>query len=75
MNDSKVTTQASDTLCSATRGPRTSITSSDLLEAIKELETELKGDNDKLRKDINSLHQETSSKLHTIAEEMQGLKE
>lgn len=67
MNDSKVTTQASDTLCSATRGPGTSITSSDLLEA--------KWNNDKLRKDINYLHQEMSSKLDTIAKEMQGLKE
>lgn len=52
-----------------------SIMPADLLEAIKELKSELKRDNDNLRKDINSFHTEVSSKLVGLAVEMQGLKE
>ncbi|KAM7372482.1 hypothetical protein PAMP_009646 [Pampus punctatissimus] len=72
---SKTTTQASGNSCGATGHPGTSITPGDLLEAIKDLKSEMKGDNDNLRKDINSFHTEVSSKLDGLAEEMQGLGE
>lgn len=51
------------------------VTPSDLLEAIKELKSDLKGDNDQLRKTMHSIHQEMSSKLDALTEEAHGLKE
>lgn len=73
--DSKVASQASGNSCGATGHPGSSITPGDLLQAIKELKSELKSDNNNLRKDINCFHTEVSSKLDGLAEEMQGLKE
>lgn len=73
--DGKVASQASGSSRGAAEGSAPNITPSDLLEAIKELKSELKGDNDRMSKDINSLHQEMSSKLDNLTEEMLGLKE
>lgn len=73
--DGKVASQASGSSRGATEGSAPNTTPSDLLEAIKELKSELKGDNDRMSKDINSLHQEMTSKLDNLTEEMLGLKE
>ncbi|KAA0717631.1 hypothetical protein E1301_Tti016761 [Triplophysa tibetana] len=46
-----------------------------ILEAIATLKSELKEDNDKLRKDINNMGQEMGKKLDNLTEEMRGLTE
>lgn len=45
----------------------------DLLAAIESLRTDLKLDNDNVRKDISSLQQELTGKLDILAEDMRGL--
>ncbi|XP_056598310.1 uncharacterized protein LOC130416975 [Triplophysa dalaica] len=52
-----------------------STSSSAILEAIATLKSELKEDNDKLRKDINILGQEMRNILDNLTEEMRGLTE
>lgn len=51
----------------------TEATANDLLTAIESLKTEMKQDNDNVRKDISSLHQEMSGKLDNMTEEIRGL--
>lgn len=55
IKDSKIASHASGNPCGATGHPGTSITPRDLLEAIKDLKSEMKGDNDNLSKVIAKL--------------------
>lgn len=48
---------------------------SELLQAIESLKSDLKQDNEQLRKDINSLQRELGSKLDNITEDMKALTE
>lgn len=48
---------------------RTKVMQSDFLEAIKELQSNLKGDNDPLRKTMISIRQEMRNKLNILTEE------
>lgn len=65
---------AGDQQASANANPsKTSISANDLLAAIESLKTEMKQDNDNVRKDISSLQQQLNVKLDTMAEDMRGL--
>ncbi|KAK9543184.1 hypothetical protein VZT92_000980 [Zoarces viviparus] len=55
------------------RSPGTSIDPSDIIRAIKELKTDLKGDNDCLRQEIIHMGQEINGKLDNLVTEMQSL--
>uniref|UniRef100_A0A8C2H697 L1 transposable element RRM domain-containing protein n=1 Tax=Cyprinus carpio TaxID=7962 RepID=A0A8C2H697_CYPCA len=69
-------TKASNATEQASTSPGgTNKTSSDILGLIETLKSELKEDNDKLRKDINTLSQEMGNKLDNLTEEMRGLTE
>lgn len=68
-------TKANNAAAHAGASPGASVTTSDLLNAIGDLKTELKGDNESLRKDINSLRVEMGNKLDNITKDMQGLTE
>ncbi|CAM4685341.1 unnamed protein product [Leuciscus chuanchicus] len=69
-------TKASNATEQASTSPGgTNKTSSAILEAIETLKSELKEDNDKLRKDINALRQEMGNKLDNLTEEVGGLTE
>lgn len=67
------TEHASGDAGAAQASPGTSINSADIVGAINELKTDLKGDNDRLRREINSLGQEINGKLDNLTEEMQSL--
>lgn len=49
------------------------VAANELLAAIESLKTEMKQDNDNVRRDISSLQQELSSKLDKMAGDMRGL--